>query len=226
MVRPRYAVAAACLLALVAGGCASPEARHDILTIFFTGVPEPGAIPTERARALTPAERRAAELKARRRASFKPPETYSHGPNASNQCEVCHKQVGGEGAAGRRIGPEMVADMKDLCTGCHHDKDGAFAESIGLVAHKPSGDGMCVLCHDSHTARMQYMLKGETPVGLCMNCHARGKAAKTPVSAVHREAPDRDCLDCHNPHMGMTPRLLKADFDEWDLYDLGDRLAP
>jgi predicted CXXCH cytochrome family protein len=215
------AAAIACLLAAIAAGCASPEARHEVLTIFFTGVPEPGAVP-DQVSALSPAERRQAMLKARRRAAFQPPALYSHGPNAANQCEVCHDAGGSKGPS-RRIGPKLVAPVKELCIGCHSDKSAELAHSAGLAVHKPVEDGMCVLCHDPHTAKLQYLLKGDSPTGLCARCHAEGRSGGAP--AAHAEDSGKDCLACHNAHVGATPRLLKADLDEWKQYERGG-LAP
>lgn len=216
--RPRLLVAAAWSIAAVLGGCASPEDRHKVLTVFFTGVPEPGAIPVEMAQEMSPAERREMLREATRRANFKPPSMFAHGPAASNKCEVCHQVADGQGTS-RRIGPRLVSKIAELCIGCHSEKKGAAGLAAGLVVHAPVAAGACIRCHDPHRAGRQYMLKGEDSAGLCLGCHGKGEFAWVPTSAAHREDPGRDCMDCHNPHVGRTAQLLRADFDEWSLYE-------
>lgn len=209
----------ACLL--VAVGCATPEARQEVLTFFFTGVPDPDEISqTDDLRTLSPAERREAMRRARARANFREPTLYAHGPAAADECTVCHKPVSGRESDTRRIGPHMVAAINQLCTSCHDDKDRAFAESLSLVAHPVAGDGRCVLCHDPHRSGLEFMLKGDEPSGTCRGCHAEGKVAGAPGGAVHRTQTASDCIECHNPHFGKTSRLLRADLDEWQLYDM------
>lgn len=207
----------ACLLPVfILAGCATPEARHKVLTFFFTGVPDPSEVPQEiNGKTLSDEERRAAIIRARQRANFRPPETYAHAPAASNQCQFCHQMGSASGVGARKIGPEMAAPTDKLCTGCHDDKDRAYAETLSLVSHKPAGDGMCVLCHDPHHAKQRYMLRGESRQALCLGCH-NGKSAPIPPPGPHAWifGLKIECTECHNPHFGKTTRMFRADFDE------------
>lgn len=240
-------VAAACLLVLAVAGCASPETRHEVLKVIFTGVPEPGSAASEEERPLTAAERVEAARRARARANFRQPEMFVHGPRASNECEGCHTLSTGPGmfsggpkadapnkgaktaapdngkataSTKGRITPKLARPIPELCITCHSDKSGKRAQELGLMVHRPVTEGMCVDCHHPHGAPRQYMLLGEDSIALCMTCHAAGKKGRVPATAVHAKNPEKDCLECHNPHVGKTARLLKADFDEWQLYEV------
>lgn len=210
-------IVAVCLLpAIILAGCTTPEARHKVLTFFFTGVPDPIEIPEQiEGQNLSQEERIAAHMRARERANFRPPETYAHAPAASNQCEFCHQMGSSSGVGSRKIGPEMAADVKQLCTGCHDDKNQTFAESLGMVSHPPAGSGMCVLCHEPHHAKQRYMLRGEDRQGLCLICHT-GKVAPIPPPGPHAWifGLKIECTECHNPHFGKTTRMFRSDFDE------------
>lgn len=210
------AALAACLLVILLAGCATPEARHKVLTFFFTGVPDPVETMEIGGVTLSDEEARAAFIRARARAGFKPPDAWAHGPPAANQCQFCHQMGSDKGGVGaRKIGPEMVSTVDKLCTGCHDDKDKAFAESLGMVSHKPVGEGMCVLCHDPHQERQRYMLRGKTRQGLCLICHD-GKNAPIPPPGPHAWifGLKIECTECHNPHFGKTSRMFRAHFDE------------
>lgn len=207
-------------LALAVSGCSRLPTKHEVMTVIFTGVPEPGAAPRTQERTLTPSERREALLKERRRLSFKEPELFAHGPFAANQCESCH-DAGGTKGAERRIGPKLAYPIEELCLGCHSDKSGDLATSLQLAVHEPVTKGMCVSCHDPHNGKRPYMLRGADSVALCMTCHAEGKKGGVPTTTNHKSDPKADCLECHNPHIGKTARLLKSDFDEWQQYNGG-----
>ena len=216
------AIAVACLLpTLMLAGCTTPEQRHKVLTFFFTGVPDPLVAPEGvDASKMSPEELHQAILKARARANFKPPGTYAHAPAVSNQCEFCHQMGSDKGGVGaRKIGPEMVAPVEKLCIGCHDDKGRDYAESLGMVSHKPVGDGMCVLCHEPHHAKQRYMLRGESRQKLCLICHT-GKHAPIPPPGPHAWifGLKIECTECHNPHFGKTSRMFRSQFDERQRY--------
>ncbi len=215
---PGAAVAACLLLAALLAGCTTPEARHEVLTFFFTGVPdlvepmEVGGV------VLSEEEARAAIARSRERAKFKPPNTWAHAPAAANQCQFCHQMGSDKGGVGaRKIGPEMVATIDKLCIGCHDDKGKEFAESLGMVSHKPVSNGMCVACHDPHQGPQRYMLRLETRQKLCMVCHT-GKENFAPIPPPGPHAwvfgLKIECTECHNPHFGKTSRMFRAHYDE------------
>jgi len=61
------------------------------------------------------------------------------------------------------------------------------------------------------------MLKGKDSVDLCTTaCHAKGEFQKTKA---HSKEKEKDCLECHNPHVGKSAQLLRSDYDEWQQFD-------
>ncbi|MCK5481112.1 MAG: hypothetical protein KAJ06_08195, partial [Gammaproteobacteria bacterium] len=63
-----------------------------------------------------------------------------------------------------------------------------------------------------HQSKRQYTLLKENNVELCTQCHALNDLQLT---AEHKQDPAADCIACHNPHVGKSPSLLKAEYDEW-----------
>lgn len=223
----RCALAAALGLA---GGC-STEARHQVLTFFFTGVPAPG----EEQSARTEAEKRveAAPAKRRmRREFFQEPQFFAHGPYGAGQCDKCHavtasKPFRSEAAGAikaapasdrKSVGPRLAAPLKELCLTCHGDMAHTVAQAQELWMHGPVADGWCVACHSPHRAARQYMLLGKNNAELCTGCHRKPDLLQT---AEHQKKPEVDCLDCHNPHLGRSASLLKAEHDEWQSHGKG-----
>jgi predicted CXXCH cytochrome family protein len=214
-------VAAACLLAAAVSGCTSPTGGGNLHTFVF---PDAAHGPAGDERRLTAAERMQAQRMARIRANFRQPSIFVHAPRASNECEGCHVMSSGPGMFGRgsseakpRVTPNLARPITSLCLTCHSDKSAKSAQAVGLAVHRPVEEGRCVLCHHPHAAGRQYMLLGTDSVALCLSCH--GEDDRVAAGSAHAEDPQRDCLECHNPHVGKTPRLLKTDFDEWQLYD-------
>lgn len=224
-------VAAVIMFALTVSGC-SPPVRHKVLTFFFTGVPEPGAVLASDGSKTTARAEAAGTGKKKRRTYVQEPGFFVHGPYAARECGKCHAadssspfQFGGaktnKSAQSKKTnyGPRLAYPLDKLCITCHNEKSNSVAKSLQLVMHKPVADGECIRCHDQHRSARQYMLRGKDSVELCSTaCHAKGKFLAT---AAHKKDPKADCLDCHNPHMGKTTRLLKVDFDEWQLFDGG-----
>jgi predicted CXXCH cytochrome family protein len=218
LVRARLlATSVAC--ALVLGGCASPEARHEVLSFLLDGVPEPGSLEAAaQAKPMTARQRFFAEQEAKRRAAFRPPTAVTHGPYAAEHCQGCH-MIANPGSRGRvQIGPKFVRPFEELCLGCHADMSAERGRAQGLAVHAPVTEGDCLTCHHPHATQRPYMLKGESDRALCMTCHAAG-ARGDPVGAVHRQDPEADCVGCHNPHVGRTAHLLREDLDERKRYD-------
>lgn len=230
----RHARLVTCALAAVlglAGGC-STEARYRMLTFFFTGVPAPGeeqATPKEAGKpaGAAPAGRRT------RRELVQEPAFFVHGPYGAAQCDKCHAVTASkpfrteaagaikpEGAdpARKSIGPRLAAPLKELCLTCHSNKAPAVAQAQGLWMHGPVATGWCVACHSPHRAARQYMLLGKNNVDLCTGCHRKPDLLRT---AAHQKEPEADCLACHNPHLGRSASLLRAEHDEWRAYGKG-----
>ena len=212
----------ACVLTAALGlpsGC-STEARHQMLTFFFTGVPAPGEEQAKEREAEKPAGAAPASKRTRRE-FFQEPQFFAHGPYGAGHCDKCHavtasKPFRSEAAGAikaapaperKSIGPRLAAPLKELCLTCHGDMAHTVAQAQGLWMHGPVANGWCVACHSPHRSARQYMLLGKNNVELCTGCHRKPDLLQT---AAHQKEPEADCLACHNPHLGRSASLLKA----------------
>lgn len=212
--RFRFFVRLVIVTALIASlsGC-DKQARHKVLTVFFTGVP-----PLEEENHTAVEKDKTLKTKAE---PAPPPALYEHPLTASRQCSVCHRSTanfnifGGRGqqpvVAFRKgmVSPgPLVLPRQELCIGCHKDKSTAEALARGLQLHPTSAKGDCYACHDPHQSTNPYMLL-EKPQQICIPCH---KDPKMMELAAHKEP--GECLSCHNPHLGKDRKLLTKDYKE------------
>jgi predicted CXXCH cytochrome family protein len=198
----------------------SSTTRHKVLTIFFTGVPEPGAEAVEAQ--LDPFAEAARKAEENRRALMRVSEFWAHGPFAANECESCHlsdptvaSDEPGSGTA-RRGGPppvglEMTMPEDELCVSCHANQGPELVTERQLLIHMPVEAGLCLECHDPHLSRRRYMLRGPDTLTLCANCH---DMEDLQPGTVHGQPDSVECMGCHNPHLGATASMLRADYDE------------
>lgn len=187
--RPIWTAIAALTLGLVAQGigCATPEERHRILTIFFDGVPplhppEPVLAPEELDEGDAPRARRAVAVNLN---------ASVHGPYAEKECEQCHSG---------RYSNRLKAEREELCWTCHDRED--FA---GEVVHGPFEAGFCQGCHDPHRSEHEYLLLSDR-ADLCRGCHEQYDMA---AIAEHSSGDERLCQNCHDPHAGERKFMLK-----------------
>jgi predicted CXXCH cytochrome family protein len=223
-------------LFMVLSGC-SRQARHEVLTFFFTGVPPLGdaAAPAQQTGAAPAGDTRRqleqdldhAEKSGTMRSPKPPqkPQYYSHPVWLEGQCDTCHQgknlfvfqtpKAGGT-PAGQRVffsgggmpGP-LRGSVDKLCSGCHADKTGLRAIRDHLWLHNPTAKGNCLACHDPHQSKFSGVLR--RPVEqLCQSCHSEAALAAMPL---HR-TDGRPCLDCHNPHMGKDRSMLRQEYQE------------
>jgi predicted CXXCH cytochrome family protein len=211
------------LIAAVAVSGCSQATRHNVLTFFFTGVPEPGEEAADEARAdaaVAAREERRRKKKAPKQAPF-----FTHGPYGAGQCERCHATAASKPfrtgkarvsdaavAQAPSIGPRLAFPWEELCVTCHSEKSPAAAKANGLWQHEPAAKGRCTLCHSPHQSKRQYALLKENNVELCTQCHSINDLQ---ITVQHKQDPTADCISCHNPHVGKSPSLLKAEYDEW-----------
>jgi predicted CXXCH cytochrome family protein len=212
----------ACTALLTAGSvaiflltaCSSAEKRK-LVNIIFTGVPsaEEQGKPMSAAPVTTTGDALQDVL------------LWTHGIYGAGQCEGCHVGSAVEHfrpfgrasstAAGPApqvmfdVGTKLVLPPDELCISCHTTHDVGFSDALDLVMHLPVAAGFCLACHASHQAQRQYQLFGKDNVELCVRCHS----GLQQVSG-HEEEADDDCLTCHNPHMGRSSSMFKAEFDE------------
>jgi predicted CXXCH cytochrome family protein len=211
------------LIAAVAVSGCSQATRHDVLTFFFTGVPEPGEEAAAEARA--DAAVAAREERRRKKKAPKQVQFFKHGPYGAGQCERCHATAASKPfrtgkarvsdaavAQAPSFGPRLAFPWEELCVTCHSEKSPAAAKANGLWQHGPVAKGRCTLCHSPHQSKRQYTLLKENNVELCTQCHSINDLQ---ITVQHKQDPTADCISCHNPHVGRSPSLLKAEYDEW-----------
>jgi len=126
-----------------------------------------------------------------------------HGPVAAGACEACHMP---HASPNRKL---LVADGRALCLGCHKEMGDQLRQT--KVVHKPVANGECVECHDPHAADYAMQIK-KAPVDLCTGCHEHEAIRTAALSATHKHSvvvTGRACLNCHTPHGGALPKLVK-----------------
>ncbi len=174
----RASLIACCLVASVTVGC-STATRHEVLTLFFDGVPEPKPAATGPE---GPAQA-APGPSARSRIAGE------HGPFAAKLCGACHQSAATNA---------LIAPKDELCFVCHQ-----FPREKKYV-HGPLAAGGCLACHDPHSSRYRYLLVSE-PETFCLQCHDERDLAKDEAHA----GPERRCTNCHDAHMSDKRYLLK-----------------
>jgi predicted CXXCH cytochrome family protein len=200
--RSLVATAFVCAFIFVFLGC-DRQARHNILTFFFEGVPpldgDPNgqsftsvvtsggtvyeSIPVIPEIPKTPEE--LALLS----------ESHSSKHKFLRDCAKCHA---GSMSSGRR---ELRKSMPGLCYSCHKD----FSNK-GDFLHGPLNVGACIICHDPHQSKYVNLQKDPQPK-LCYRCHTRQEIRSI---VDHEKILELKCTNCHDPHVSSLPKLLKA----------------
>lgn len=171
--------------------CGCDEAdRHGMLTLFFDGVPplggetagvgsaDPNTVPGPR---VSPTGG-----------------WYVHKP--LNNCTDCHGERRRQ-TTSRQV--QLVAEIPKLCYGCHEEQ----ASLEGWV-HGPVATGDCLLCHEPHKSRHEFLLARPVPE-LCYHCHEPETIHQIEG---HADESHAYCIGCHEGHAGTTRHLLKPAF--------------
>ncbi|MBI5139586.1 hypothetical protein HZA26_03180 [Candidatus Nomurabacteria bacterium] len=193
--------------------------RYKVLTFFFTGVPPIDEETVKKEPKIT------IEKKKRRELPQAEPTSFVHGPFGAGQCNQCHEGL--SSAAFRTSAKEetktkitkswqqglvpgrLVVPIKELCIECHVNKSVQSAFTKNLWIHGPVSDGLCTKCHSPHQSPFEFMLiKGKT-LDLCTQCHAKGY-----ITEIKEHTEGKECILCHNAHMGKDRFLLKKDYTE------------
>jgi predicted CXXCH cytochrome family protein len=195
-------------------GC-DKHTRYKVLTVFFTGVPpidgSQVVMKKDRARGVKKKQR-----KKRRRLKSK---VFVHGPKASGECFYCHDTArsqsfrrmkeGGVPDLGKIKPGRLIDDLEVLCIQCHTSKSAEIQYVQNMWVHGPVSTGNCTACHDYHQTKFNYMLFTDDSRDLCMQCHKEGFMIQ---SESHKNK--KQCISCHNPHIGADRLLLRKDYDE------------
>jgi len=170
-------------------GCATPEARYRVLSVFFDGVPLPESMQPPPPPPPSPTEQAALDASGIPVPTDRPTvEWVFHDP----ECEECHS------SKETKLPPRPAPG---LCWGCHDEED-----YVDEVFHGPFVAGACLQCHDPHKSPNPPLLVLAVPE-LCGTCH---DATTFPAMERHRSAEGEDCIECHNPHAGAGKYMLES----------------
>lgn len=114
--------------------------------------------------------------------------------STDNLCKSCHEMSTLE--KGHTGYPGTLKD----CLSCHNPHGSDREHLVRNNLHKPYEEG-CSSCHDSSTG---------VTMTACLKCHenVQGQMEATHSHLTLHEG--NSCLNCHSPHAGDTPSLLKA----------------
>lgn len=126
-------------------------------------------------------------------------EKFVHGPMAEGYCIGCHTPHGS------RYKNFLTDSQLKLCNSCHE----MAGEYINRPhRHYPVEKGECITCHDPHESNLEFHLKSDSLLHLCMKCHGR-HVTNHPV--LHEPVAKGDCVACHDPHASDFKALLYED---------------
>lgn len=138
-------------------------------------------------------------------------------PFAAHACETCHgaspQHMQAPAKGQLRISPtnvfkgpraSPVAQRNAVCLTCH--QSGLRMDWQG--SQHQSNDIACVNCHTIHTQKDPVLVKISQPP-VCFTCHAEQRADSLRQSHHPIREGKVVCSDCHNPHGGPGPKLLK-----------------
>ena len=164
----------------------SPQKKHDTLSIFFDGVPDPKIGKTKSDSASL-----AVNISSETRKKAKSEKKFEHPPHENGSCSDCHNL---------NESFHLVESQPVLCQQCHDD----FAKKYKLV-HGPAASGFCTQCHDPHSSKYAKLLTRDGN-NLCYFCHDKALVYKNDI---HTSIGDSKCWDCHNPHGGADRTFMK-----------------
>lgn len=116
------------------------------------------------------------------RAQFELPRHHPLGSDGP-ACGQCH-----EPHAARTVRTSRP-DYERLCGSCHFEKVGPF-----VYNHDTQMVDGCLACHENHGSTNRHLLRHESQVNLCYECHS---AASTPGWHSAAQYANRKCTACH-----------------------------
>jgi DmsE family decaheme c-type cytochrome len=96
------------------------------------------------------------------------------------------------------------ATQFEVCFACHKDK----RAEVNRPSHHPVLEGKvaCSDCHNPHGSAGPKLMKRDSVVDTCYQCHAEKRGP-----FVHNHEPvSEDCGNCHNPHGTVVESMLKV----------------
>ncbi len=131
-------------------------------------------------------------------------------------CYSCHQEGAEDHLKGRMEGEETpgpslenlsVEDSNAVCLSCHE------------ANHHPTWEGSaharrglkCTECHSVHNFQSKSaQLKTRWSSDTCTTCHTAIRAQGMRISHHPVREHLMECTDCHNPHDGAQPKMIKA----------------
>jgi DmsE family decaheme c-type cytochrome len=128
-------------------------------------------------------------------------------------CESCHGPAAAhaenpDDPALRPLIKQWSTDRQtQVCRTCHDGRTQFFWEGS---RHQTRGLS-CLSCHSVHSPKSeQAQLKATTEVEQCFTCHKDTRAETWKTSHHPIREGRMDCADCHNPHGGQAPKMIRA----------------
>jgi predicted CXXCH cytochrome family protein len=121
---------------------------------------------------------------------------------AKNECFACHSP---HRASSDKLNIEESSN--ELCYRCHKAKKYIFTESSHAEAEGIVGKGLCINCHEPHSAGAQPLLR-KSMDKMCTSCHKRYKSHHFLGNLSIRK--DIKCIKCHKAHGGSNRASLKV----------------
>lgn len=136
---------------------------------------------------------------------------FLHGPAAGWYCLTCHDA--------KSKNPKLAVLKPDekICANCHE-----FSWKDMKYQHGPAAAGSCTTCHNPHAANNANFLRLSAG-DLCATCHEEILSGRHLLASFSNDGhpvrlyadpfhPGREfnCVSCHNPHGGNSPRFLNG----------------
>lgn len=133
------------------------------------------------------------------------PGLISHPSFLEQWCDRCHTDHTGEAEM------LLLAEPAELCLQCHDE-----SETRGHTVIHPPDSGDCTTCHDPHQSTFRHLLREESHLRQCSECHADDLAAAMEKPYHHRFFdPTAECGSCHYAHRsGADGAYLRANLGE------------
>lgn len=151
------------------------------------------------------------------------PQIYIHLPYAMRYCTQCHLPSGFSNP--QKTFPEepafdfvakampnpwrLLLPVDQLCMKCHRYDTSEKTFSGKVWIHAPSAQGACIFCHSAHESQDPHLLRSKSSTLCVKRCHLEGYIMK-----VKAHQGSRECIECHNPHVGINSLMLKKDYRE------------
>ena len=166
----------------------SSSTKHQILSTFFDGVPDPNAKPKAIVDSLKADS--LANIKNENYKTVNEVKFVFHPPYKNRLCKDCHNLERSN---------QLTKPIPDLCYKCHEK----FSKKNPSL-HGPVAMGDCQVCHSPHFTENNFLLK-RAGRDLCLHCH---ESTYVYENKHHFATEEYQCLDCHDPHSGQDRFLL------------------